>query len=453
MVLVMNYQDFTVTINEFQGNGYPLAAFAGEIGRVTAVAPLASDELRAQLAAVVDRFDPADGETVMREAGVALFRWAFSGAIESHLRVAWDRAQRAQQGLRLRLSIDSPAVSAWPWELLHDPERDHAFATSASTPLVRYFDQANRLGGFGQQRTDLPLELLLVLPVSDDLDLEKERRSIEQVADSMSTVLRLRILDGVVTRAGLADALLTGDYDIVHFSGHGAFLDGRGYAALNLPDGSPDWIHSGTLSRLAVNHRSTRLVVLNVCGPGGADDGRAFQGLASQMVRYGVPAVVAMQYPITDEAATIFAREFYKRLCAGEDAGQVDVAVTYARGMLSILQPNERGWAAPALYTHAADGAIYTLPGEAAAGHAPGTPSQAARRQALADSLQLSLKMDEDWTLAEPGVLALWRGSLLRAEEAYRAHLTDPQPETQQTARRGMILVQRRLAALERALN
>ncbi len=447
----MRYQDFTITINEFQGNGYPISALAGEVGRVTTVVPFPSDDLKARLAAVADLSGQADGEAVMRQAGVTLFRWALGGPIESHLRVAWDRAQRASQGLRLRLSIDSPTVSAWPWELLHDPERDHAFATSSSTLLVRYFDQANHLGSFGPQQTDLPLELLLVLPVACDLNLEEERRSIEQVAASMATILSLRVLDGVVTRSDLADALLTGDYDIVHFSGHGAFLDGRGYAALNQPDGSLDWIHSGTLSRLAVNHKSIRLVVLNVCGPGSADDGRAFQGLASQMVRYGVPAVVAMQYPITDEAATLFAREFYKRLCAGEDAGQVDVAITYARGMLSILHPNDRCWAAPVLYTHAADGIIYRLPSKSAAQVEPGAPDQAARRQALADSLQLSLEMDEDWSLVEPGVLATWQGTLRRAENAYRAHLTDPQPEAQQVARRGLVLVRRRLAAMERA--
>jgi hypothetical protein len=243
-----------------------------------------------------------------------------------------------------------------------------------------------------------------------------------------------------------------GDYDIVHFSGHGAFLDGRGYAALNLPDGSPDWIHSGTLSRLASNHRSIRLVILNACGGGYAEDGRAFQGLASQMVRYGVPAVVAMQYPISDEAATIFAREFYKRLCVGEDAGQVDVAVTYARSMLSIMYPGDRCWVAPVLYTHAADGVIYRLPGEPAIQAALGSATEAERLKALTDSLQRSLETDEDWALAEPGVLQMWGVTLRRAEEAYRTHLSDPNPEAQQVARRGVTLIQRRLAAMDQAL-
>jgi len=448
----MQYQDFTITINEFQGSGYPISAIADGIGRATTILPYPSDELRMRLDAVTDLPTATDSEAAMCQAGQALFRWLMTGPIESHLRVAWDRAQRVRQGLRLRLSIDPPVLSAWPWELLHDPARDHTFATSCSTPVVRYFDQANHLGGFVEQMTALPLKLLLVLPVAPDLNLEQERLGIEQVAASVATTLQVRVLDDVVTRSNLADALLTGDYDIVHFSGHGAFLDGRGYAALNQPDGSPDWIHSGTLSRLAVNHKSIRLVVLNVCGDGHTDDGRAFQGLASQMVRYGVPAVVAMQFPIGDEAASIFAREFYKRLCVGADAGQVDVALTYARSMLSILYPHNGWWAAPVLYTHTTDGIIYRLPGGSAEQEALNVPPQVARLEALTESLQASLGADEDWALAEPGVLAFWRGSLRRAEEAYRGHLDDPNPGVQQAARRGLMLIQRRLAAMEHVL-
>ncbi len=388
----------------------------------------------------------------MRAAGEALFNWLVIEPVKTHLRLAWDRAQRDGQGLRLRLCIDSAEIGAWPWEALHDPERDHAFAASASSPLVRYFDQANHLGGLAQQQAELPLNLLLVLPAAAELDLARERLSIEQVASSLATTLQVHAIDGIVTRTTLADALLAGDYDIIHFSGHGAFVDDRGYIALNLPDGEPDWINSGVLSRLALNYKSVRLVVLNVCGSARGDDGRAFQGLASQMVRYGVPAVVAMQFPITDEAATTFAQEFYKRLCAGEDAGQVDVAVTYARGMLAALHPSNHSWVAPVLYTHAVDGVIYRLPQVTAGQPETAEVGEASRLQSLADSLQRSLETEEDWGLVDPGVLATWQATLLRAGENYRDRLSDPRPEVQQVARRGLTVIQRRLAAMDKVL-
>jgi hypothetical protein len=79
---------------------------------------------------------------------------------------------------------------------LHDPERDHTFAASAATSMVRYFDQANHLGSLAHQQAELPLSLLVVLPAMPDLDLAHERLSIEQVASSLTTVLRVHALDG-----------------------------------------------------------------------------------------------------------------------------------------------------------------------------------------------------------------------------------------------------------------
>jgi hypothetical protein len=449
----MRYQDFTVTVNELRGDGYPVSALAKDIGRAAAVLAIPSTDLTTQLAALAGLSPTADSEASMRATGAALFNWLFVEPVKTHMRLAWDRAQRDGQGLRLRLCIDPAGISAWPWEALYDPERDHVFATSVFTPLVRYFDQANRLGSLARQQADLPLHLLLVLPAMADLDLAGERLSIEQVASGLSTVLRVHALDGIVRRTDLADALLTADYDIVHFSGHGAVVDGRGFVALNLRDGRPDWIHSGTLAQLVLSHKPIKLALLNVCGNAPADDGRAFQGVAPQMVRSGVPAVVAMQFPIADDVATTFAREFYKRLCTGEDAGQVDVAVTYARGMLAALHPGAESWAAPVLYTHAADGVIYRLPEQSAEQAETVATGEAVQMQLLADSLQLSLGMDDDWGWADRGVLATWQITLLRAEEGYRKHLADRRPEVQQIARRGQAVMQRRLAAVDKALS
>jgi len=448
----MQYQDFTITINELRGHGYAVSVLAKSLGRVATVLANPDDALMTKLAALDNLAPASHGEAIVRAAGEALFHWLVVEPVKTHLRLAWDRAQRDEQGLRLRLCIDSAAIAAWPWEALHDPERDHTFATAASTPLVRYFDQANHLGGLARQQAEVPLNLLLVLPTMADLDLAHERLSIDAVASSLTTNLRVHALDGIVRRTDLADALLTADYDIVHFSGHGAVVDGRGYLALNLRDGRPDWIHSGALAQLALSHKPIKLVVLNVCGNTRGDDGRAFQGLAPQMVRSGVPAVVAMQYPISDEAATMFAREFYKRLCAGEDAGQVDVAVTYARGMLAVLHPNDHSWVAPVLYTHAADGVIYRLLQETVAQPETIAARETARLRALSDSLQLSLETEEDWGLADPGVLATWRTTLLGTEEVYRNRLSDAQPEVQQVARRGLAVIKRRLAAIDKVL-
>lgn len=447
----MRYEDFTLSVGERQPGGYALAAVASGIGRATAVLPLPPVALTSALARTIAP-TPAPPE-VMRKAGTLLFDWAFPAPVRAHLRVAWDRAERAAMGLRIRLTIDAPEIAAWPWELLHDPERDYTFATSPSTPLVRYFDQADRFGSLAEQGAELPLELLLVLPATPDLDLAQERRNVEQVAGATDGALRVHTLDGAVTRADLADALLMGNYQIVHFGGHGGFIDGRGYLGLNEPSGAPEWIDGDAFARLVVNYRSIKLALLNACESGQTDDGRAFMGLAPQLVRYGVPAVVAMQFAITDKAAATFAREFYKRLCAGDGAGQVDLAAAYARSMLSVLHPGDRSWAAPVLYTHAADGIIFVVPPRVRAGGALDPLAQRERLAALTASLQATLQTEDDWASADIATLMTWRRLTERAEQAYRTHLGHPRPEVRQAAQLGLELACQRLAALDKALD
>lgn len=448
----MRYHDFTLTMTEHQGQGYDLTAISSETGRVSIVLPLPPPELREQFGRVSAVLHGGASAAVAQATGEALFRWITTGPVESHLRVAWDRAQRSRAGLRIRLSIDPPEIAAWPWELLRDPARGHVFATSPSTLLVRYYDQTEHFGSLVEQETDLPLNLLLVLPTTPDLRLAQERENIERVVAMLPDVLRLYVLEGIVTRTDLTDALLVGNYDIVHFSGHGTFKDGRGYIGLNLPNGKPDWMDGAALSQVAVNYQSTRLVILNACSSGRVDDALAFQGLAPQMVRFGVPAVIAMQYPIGDDAAITFAHEFYKSLCLGEGAGQVDVAVAYARSMLAIVHPRSLAWTTPVLYTHAADGVIYRLTSATDGRSALDPILRRARLESLQASLNESAALDDDFRGADATNLFAWRQTLRRAEESYRARLNDPQPEVRELAGRGLALVQQRLAALDAAL-
>ncbi len=439
----MEYNDYTVTIGvSYEGN-YPVSANAEGIGRSADLLPPPPAELL-RLIAQVNELPVGGGGDLLTAAGGALFRWLF-GRLETHLRVAWDRAEHEGRGLRLRLSVDPPEINAWPWELLHDPLRARTFATSIATPLVRYLDRADQFGGLSTLQTDLPLKMLLVLPKSADLNLVKERAVIEQAISPLEEIIALDTLDGAVTRARFADALISGDYEIVHGSGHGSFVDGTGYIGLNYPDGSPDWVDGQVMARFVVNCRSLKLGVLNVCSSGKVDEGRAFQGLAPQLVRAGVPAVVAMQFPLSDDAALAFAEEFYRRLCTGENSiGRVDVAVTYARNMLAILYPADRCFAAPVLYTHAADGVIFTLPRPTALSTAD---------HALADSLAASARWRDDLALAEPALLRTWRLALEEAAAEYQRHLAKPNPAVQALAQQGLSLIRRRIQAIDARLS
>jgi hypothetical protein len=139
-------------------------------------------------------------------------------------------------------------------------------------------------------------------------------------------------------------------------------------------------------------------------------------------------------------------------LCVGDEAGQVDVAVAYARSMLSVLHPGSRSWAAPVLFTHAPDGVIFSVPARVRAGGALDPLAQRERLLALTASLEASFHAEDDWKLADVATLEMWRESTRRAGEAYRAHLAHPRQEVRHVARQGLELVEKRLVALDAAL-
>ena len=75
-----------------------------------------------------------------------------------------------------------------------------------------------------------------------------------------------------------------------------------------------------------------------------------FSGVATALVRAGVPAVLAMQFPISDQAAIAFSREFYRRLASGD---ALETAVTEGRLLISRRDPESLEWATPVLYLRA----------------------------------------------------------------------------------------------------
>jgi hypothetical protein len=154
-----------------------------------------------------------------------------------------------------------------------------------------------------------------------------------------------------------------GPWHIFHFIGHGGFDRDADEGILALADEN-DALHrfrATELGRLLADHHSLRLVILNSCegARGGSRD--IFSSSASILLRRGIPAVLAMQYPITDRSAIEFARTFYETLA---DGLPVDAAVSEARKAVSLAMTGSLEWGAPTLYLRASQGVIFVLPEE-----------------------------------------------------------------------------------------
>lgn len=100
-----------------------------------------------------------------------------------------------------------------------------------------------------------------------------------------------------------------------------------------------------------------RLVFLNACNTGTTNvrsGAHPFAGIATALIRERVPAVVAMQFPISDQAAIAFAQTFYERIAQGFP---VDAAVAEGRKVLYSSKHSE--WATPVLYMRSRDGMLF----------------------------------------------------------------------------------------------
>ncbi len=81
-----------------------------------------------------------------------------------------------------------------------------------------------------------------------------------------------------------------------------------------------------------------RLAVLNACEGARQSSTDPFSGVAQALVQQGLPAVVAMQFEITDVAAQLFSQDFYAALA---DNYPIDAALAQAR--LGVFPDPEAG--------------------------------------------------------------------------------------------------------------
>jgi len=148
------------------------------------------------------------------------------------------------------------------------------------------------------------------------------------------------------------------DWHILHFIGHGGFDAETEEGAIALADevGRKDLLRATSLARLLDDHYPLRLAFLNSCEGARGSESDAFSSTAATLVRRGVPAVVAMQYEVTDKAAIEFSRDFYEAMA---DGLPVDAAVAEARTAVSMRSALE--WGTPVLYMRSPDGRIFDV--------------------------------------------------------------------------------------------
>ena len=149
---------------------------------------------------------------------------------------------------------------------------------------------------------------------------------------------------------------------IVHFIGHGRYdqTKGSGDIALLDPSGNIFWQEDKDFADIFVQSKPvTSLIFLHLCQEAMMDLKANFAGLAPRLIQAQIKAVVAMHYPIYNNAAVIFCRYFYRELL---NRAKVDDAVQTARSRVKAFTPTEtpqvRDFGTPALYMYSSESLI-----------------------------------------------------------------------------------------------
>ena len=343
-------------------------------------------------------------EHTVQDFGRGLFEALLVGDVRTRYEMSLSEARRQGKGLRLKLRIQPSELAVLPWEFLYDAERDRYPCLSSNTPLVRYLDLPQPVEPLS---VSPPLRVLgmVTSPAGlAPLDVGHEKRLVEEATRGLREggMLELTWLEGQTWRH-LQRALRRGPWHVFHFIGHGGFDAATEEGALALSDdaGRMNLLRARGLAELLDDHYHLRLVFLNSCEGARGSESDAFSSTAATLVRRGVPAVVAMQYEITDGAAIEFSRDFYEALA---DSLPVDAAVTEARAAVSMDSALE--WGTPVLYMHSPDGRVFDVAATSTGDHpAPETGDHQ--------------EEDPARTYRE-AVESAWGGGALEAEEARR---------------------------------
>ena len=295
-----------------------------------------------------------DINAALETLGTALYRMLLAPEMRAYL-----AAQARRHHLRLRLSFTDQAeeLGALPWELLRGDGNLGFWGINPRTALVRYQPLSDSKAE-PSLKTRLPLRILVLIseiPGLPVLDIKREKQGLISLGESKASLFRI----DVETEATLQklQACLENGYDVVHWIGHGDVDEEGAFVYMLDEQGAQRLVTPSALSQVIRGVASPpKLVLFNACNT--ATSVGNVLGMAPVLIDHaGLPAVIGMQYPISDMAAARFTEGFYTALI---HHGQVDYAVSQGRKAIATAEDTApRDWACPVLYTQMADGIIF----------------------------------------------------------------------------------------------
>ncbi len=293
---------------------------------------------------------------VVEQRGVSFFDRVLP--VASSARQAYRDALRDAQLLKASLctvlEIQDPRLASVPWELLHDGHvsKGRGFL-GRKYPLYRLPDA---ISSFEQVTGHIEKALLVAAdPTRQLAGLNDEVTWLAQQLRALGITVDARDAQHpeVNNLETIKDLIRDGEYQLLHFAGHGQFYPrAPSQSKLLLGLGGERGKHLTAASLAAVARESDLvLVFLSACEGGMAAESPPppwrEAGLADALTRAGVPATVAMRWLVGTGNSRTIAKAFYAELL--QDNESPERALMTARQALPVDQAD---WANPVLTKH-----------------------------------------------------------------------------------------------------
>ncbi|HEY0511780.1 MAG TPA: CHAT domain-containing protein [Thermoanaerobaculia bacterium] len=300
---------------------------------------------------------PAASPDLM-EMGRNLFAALFAGEVGVLYGSAWSAALAADQGLRIRLHLrprtpELAGLTKIPWEILFDERAGGFPCLNPLSPVIRHLDLPRPV-----ERVPFRMPLRVLVVAANPAGLSALDLKGEQDGIRASRRVRVQVLEGrgpEDLRRELCRGENQGGYQIVHFMGHGLSDADQGSLVFATEEGRARTVTGNELSQIAQGSPALGLALLNACHSAADPKGSGadpLAGVAGSLVRGGLPAVVGMQFAISDRAALTFSRVLYERLAEGDP---IEVAVSEARLAIYLADSSSSDWVAPVLFMRGSD--------------------------------------------------------------------------------------------------
>ena len=281
----------------------------------------------------------------VKEIGAGLFQAAFAALIGSAFNESFYHASARDGALRIRLRVEDSELAMLPWEMLFNDETVGYLATSKKLTLARYINPVTPTS----QRKTIALPIRILVHVSEDrVDGQpyhlQSRRELSLIKEALQPLVNDGSVELHRTTAGDWDTLSRAiddnkpQIDILHIIGHGGMRGGQGVLQMG-----EQLIDAATLA-MKLEESGITLVVLNTCQGAQGGPTNIFAGIAQSLVRTAVPAAVAMQFRVTDDAAVKFSSALYSAIAK---TVPLDIAVT--NGRIGMAAQNSFEWITPIL--------------------------------------------------------------------------------------------------------